>query len=61
MDGPTLKRHIAPSLALLAIAVPAGAAGGVLNPKPQQPVVSTSGDNGELIKRIPIARRPAPT
>ena len=58
MGGPTLKRLIAPSLALLAIAVPAGAAGGVLNPKPPQPVVSTSGDNGELIKRIPIARKP---
>jgi len=44
--------------ALLAIALPAAAAAGVGNPKPPQPVVATSGDDGELIKQIPIARKP---
>lgn len=58
MGGSTCRRLLVPSLALLAIALPATAAGGTQNPKPPQPVVATSGDNGELIKRIPIARKP---
>ncbi len=46
---------------LAAIAVPAAAnAGGILPPPPAAPlpVFATTGDAGELVKRVPIARKP---
>jgi hypothetical protein len=59
--GSPARMRIAASMAfLLAAAVPAAAAGGILPPPPAAPlpVFATTGDSGELIQRVPIARKP---
>jgi hypothetical protein len=52
-------RLAAPMLVLCALVIPAAAgAGAVKAPKPAQPVVATTGDNAELLQKVPIARKP---
>ncbi len=57
MGAPTLRRLVAPILVLLAVALPTAAGAGILNPKPPQPVLATTGDNGEQVHKLPIARQ----
>ena len=46
-------------LVLLALAVPAAAAAGLLQPPtPGTAVLATSGDESELLRKVPIARKP---
>ena len=56
MGGPALRRVIAPA-AILAVLVACAASSAAVIPKPVQPVYSGTGDNAELLKRIPIARK----
>jgi hypothetical protein len=51
-------RLAAPILLLFALAIPAGAAAGILTPPPPSASLATTGSDSELINRIPIARTP---
>jgi hypothetical protein len=52
-------RLAAPVVISLALTIPAVATAGLLQaPKPGEPVVATTGDDSELLRKIPIARTP---
>ena len=51
-------RLAAPILISLAFTAPAAAAGILQAPKPPQPVLAATGDEAELLSKIPIARKP---
>src|SRR4051812_838893 len=57
MGSSALMRLAAPILLLCALLVPAAAGAGVLQaPKAAHPVVASTGDNAELLQKVPIAR-----
>jgi hypothetical protein len=59
MGGSIRKRRAAPILlALVALAVPASAGAGVPTPKPKEAKLTSTGNDSELVKSVPIATTP---
>jgi hypothetical protein len=54
----TSIRFAVPALCLLALVATTSADAGVLPPKPPAAIAATTGSDSELVKRVPIARRP---